>query len=259
MRLAALLLCAACARAGATYPPGSDEEVQFSLYTPLSSASEIARRMLPGRKLYDVREQSIDLAQEKFALYVPGGPPPPRGWALIVWVPPWNKLTHPDEWRGALDRHRMVFVSARNSGNDTSLYDRRLPLALLGFANVASAMPVDRERVFVGGFSGGSRVAEIAALAYPDVFRGAMLHAGSDTIEDEKFLPPPDLLSLFLRSRLVFVTGESDEAIQRGDEAARMSLRALGATNIATIVARRLGHDPLDAASFTRALDALDR
>lgn len=51
------------------------------------------------------------------------------------------------------------------------------------------------------GFSGGSRVAEIAALAYPDVFRGAILNAGADPIDGQDGIdkPPADLLRAFQR------------------------------------------------------------
>ena len=52
------------------------------------------------------------------------------------------------------------------------ILERRLPLALLGYWNARSRYPIDPDRVYVGGLSGGSRVAQIAALAYPDVFRG---------------------------------------------------------------------------------------
>ena len=79
--------------------------------------------------------------------------------------------------------------------------------------NVRGLYPIDLARVYVGGLSGGSRVAEIAALAFPDVFRGVLLNAGSDPIGGEQgiYLPPPDLFRKFQTTRIVYVTGGEDE------------------------------------------------
>ena len=65
--------------------------------------------------------------------------------------------------------------------------------------------PIDPKRVYVGGLSGGSRAAEMTALAYPDVFRGALLNAGSDPIGGEAgiYLPPAELFRRFQETKLV--------------------------------------------------------
>ncbi|HTE54825.1 MAG TPA: hypothetical protein VK698_28420 [Kofleriaceae bacterium] len=85
-----------------------------------------------------------------------------------------------------LDRHRLVFVSARSSRNDAHVLYRRLPLALLAYESVRARFPIDDERVYVIVFSGDSRVAEVAALAHPDVFRGAILHSAPTPSTDRK-------------------------------------------------------------------------
>jgi hypothetical protein len=83
-------------------------DVSFTEYPPLSSNSELIRRLmspfaaveiqrvlaLSGRRL---SEQSIDLAQEKFMMYVPSGKPP-HGYALLVFVPPWQDQRLPRGW-----------------------------------------------------------------------------------------------------------------------------------------------------------------
>jgi poly(3-hydroxybutyrate) depolymerase len=60
--------------------------------------------------------------------------------------------------------------------------ERRIPLALLAAHNVMQRYPVDKERLYIGGMSGGSRVALRIALAFPDVFHALLLHSGSDRI-----------------------------------------------------------------------------
>lgn len=270
MRRLALLLLLACARQA--IPQSQTRDVVFSRYSPLSREAEIGRRTLTpityalgkvaiassGKEL---REQPIDIAAERFALYVPSGAPPKKGHALLVFVSPLHEPIRPVLWRSALDEHEMIFVSAADSGNDRSVLDRRLPLALLAYENVKEQYPVDPERVYVGGFSGGSRVAEIAALAFPDVFRGALLEAGSEPIDGEAgmYKPPVDLFRLFQRSRLVYVTGEKDDLNLMDDQVSRTSMKSNCVFDVEVVFAHRLGHEILDAPNFGRALDSLEK
>jgi len=269
----ALLMLGGCAQqAGVPLRPAKQEDLIFTRYSPLSRAEEVARRTLTpltfsrGRQaLTDkgeaLQEQSIDLSKEKFAVYVPSGPAPKNGYGLLVFIPPWPEPTRPNFWRAPLDRHALIFVAAENSGNEVSILDRRLPLALLAYENVRAQHPIDPARVYVGGLSGGSKAALVTALAYPDVFRGALLNAGSEPIGGEEgiYLPPSDLFRKFQQSRLVYITGESDEVGQREETVSRKSMREWCVFNIELKRARRLGHQLLDEASLDSALDALDR
>ena len=272
-RAAILLLSIACVREAAPLPPGELlDEMVFTRDSPLSRNAEIARRTLSPltlRRGQDalaahrqvLLDQPIDPSRERFALYLPAGAPPKDGYGLLVFVSPLAEPMRPQLWRPPLDRHRLIFVSAANSGNDAKVLDRRLPLALLAVENVRARYPVDPRRVYVGGLSGGSRVAEIAALAYPDVFRAALLDAGSEPIGGEAglTLPPADLFRQFQQTKLLYVTGERDELNLHDDEVSRASMRAWCVLGVAVQVPRRLGHEPLDPASLERALTALDQ
>ncbi len=272
--LVSLLAWAAAAcvpRAAPLLPPATQRDFVFDRYTPLSSNAEMARRTLPPltvRRMLEferqgnvLRQQAVDLTREKFAVYVPAGPVPKDGYGLLVFIAPWSEATRPQLWRAPLDQHRMILVSAANSGNDVKVLDRRLPLALLAWENVRARYPIDPKRVYVGGLSGGSRAAEVAVLAYPDVFRGALLNAGSDPIGGERgiYLPPADLFRRFQGARLVFVTGERDELNLRDDEWTRSSLHDFCAWNVEVHIVPKLGHEPLDPRSFERALAALEQ
>jgi pimeloyl-ACP methyl ester carboxylesterase len=194
-------------------------------------------------------------------VYVPAGSPPPGGYGLLVLVWPGSEPPRLRRWRPALDRHRLVVVCARRSGNESALLPRRLPLAVLAAENARARLPIDPGRVYVGGFSGGARVALVAALAYPDVFRGALLNAGSEPIDGEHgiYVPPADLFRRFQRTRLVYATGAQDEDALQSDDASRASMRERCVLDVDVMLAPRLGHEPLDAVSLDRALDALDR
>jgi pimeloyl-ACP methyl ester carboxylesterase/predicted small lipoprotein YifL len=269
-----LLSLGGCAqRSPAPFPPATQlQDVSFTHYSPLSRNEEIARRTLTpltfrhGQRILDARgqafaEQPIDLTKERFAVYVPAGAPPESGYGLLVFVAPWKQATQPRRWRPAVDRHHLILVSAANSGNEGKILERRLPLALLAYENVRARYPIDPKRVYVGGLSGGSRVAQMAALAYPDVFRGVLLNAGSEPIDGERgiYLPPADLFRRFQESRIVYVTGAEDTGNLEDDQVSQASLKEWCVFNVEVQIAQRLGHEALDPSSLDRALDALDQ
>jgi pimeloyl-ACP methyl ester carboxylesterase len=270
-RIAILVaLCGSCvalsislARAGTT------SELTFTEYTILSSNFEMARRLLSpltasqlpqllARSGSRLREQPVDLAQESFVLYVPSGPPP-RGYALIVFIPPWSAAKVPDGWAPVLDQYGAIFVSAAQSGNATTALGRREPLALLAEQNVVKRYPVDPQRVIIAGFSGGSRIALRLALGYADVFHGAILNASTDTIGDAAMsLPPRDIFLQFQNStHLVYVTGDRDIVNHSFDAASRTSLRDRCVFNVDDQAEHAIGHEVMTPAALAKALDAL--
>jgi len=245
------------------------EEVTFTEVSPLSRNEELMRRMLPraeaaalaeglARQGKRLAEQPLDPAQELFVLHVPPAEPQ-GGYALLVFVPPWQQARIPRGWEEVLDRLGVIFVSAARSGNDEITLARREPLALIAAANVMARHHVDPARIFIAGFSGGSRVAERLALGYPDLFRGALLDAGSDRVgEGDLPLPPDDLLRRFQQdSRLVFVTGENDSINRRLDADTMRSLDEIGMSHYVSQTVPWLGHVPLPASAFEMALKVL--
>lgn len=253
---------------GQTAGAPGPREVVFSAYTPLAGNAELARRMLTP--LADVELQRrlaaagaslsgrpVDLAAEKFALEVPPGSPA-AGYGLLVFVSPWDDARLPEGWRDGLDRAGMIFVSAARSGNDAA-DGRREALALLAAYNVMQRFKVDPARVFVGGFSGGSRIALRLALGYPDLFRGALLNAGSDPIgSGEPALPPRELFLRFQESsRLVYVTGERDTLHLSMDAASLESMRRWCVFSVVQRITPWTTHEAASGAALARALEAL--
>jgi hypothetical protein len=264
----AIMPLPARAQEAADSSAGLQRNVIFSDYSPLSGSVELAHRTLSplanveiarATKNAALRPQPIDLAEERFSVYVPAQRPS-RGYALMVFIPPWQDAHLPPGWAAVLGQHGMIFVSAAKSGNEEKVLDRRIPLALLGAYNVMRRYPIDPDRVYVGGFSGGSRVALRTALAYPDLFRGALLNAGSDPIGDgEELLPPDDLFAKFQNSRLVYVTGSQDNWNIQHDLASRDSMKAWCVFGTAIETMYRVGHESAVPYSVDRAIIALDQ
>jgi pimeloyl-ACP methyl ester carboxylesterase len=160
-----------------------------------------------------------------------------------------------------LNRRGVIFVSAANSGNETNILDRREPLALLAAHNVMQRFRVDPERIYIGGFSGGSRVAMRLALGYPDLFRGAFLNAGSDPIGDAQVpLPPPELFSRFQEmTRIVYISGQNDAANADKDAASTRSMLEWCVFDWYAERSPWTGHEVAGPTVLGRALDMLDK
>lgn len=248
-----------------------DHDVVFTDYTPLSSNAELARRLLTpltaaqlpalvAKSGKALPEQPIDLTREKFVVYVPATKPA-NGYGLLVFVPPWDIAAMPTAWADVLDQYGVIYVSVANSGNDANPIARREPLALLAEANIVKRYPIDPSRIYIGGFSGGSRIAMRLALGYPDVFHGAFLNSGSDPIGDAIVpLPPRDLFLRFQEnSRLAYVTGEDDTTVQQADHVSRHAMNNWCVFNVENRDMRKTGHDPADPASLSWAFDLLDK
>ena len=277
--LRAALLLAGAPAAGAPAQDGSASDPgapvpgfaqqRFDAYTPLASNLELARRLtrpLENASLAArmtalharLSDQAIDLTRERFGMFVPATKPA-AGYGLIVFIPPWDNDAPPEDWISTLGRAGFVFVSAAQSGNDQSPVGRRIPLAILAAYNALQRLPIDPARVFITGFSGGARTALRRAVAYPDLFRGALLDAGSDPIGGaDAALPPRDLFERFrTRSVLVYATGAMDQTHLDQEAASLGAMRRWCVANTVSQHIDGLNHDPLPASALASALRAL--
>jgi len=277
LAVAALTLdqTASPAAAPTPQPRGIAREVVFSHYSPLFSNAKIVRRLLSPLAQESVREilarthktlspYPIDLAKERFLVYVPSAPPPPSGYALLVFVPPWEQASLPFGWSLQLDRYGVIFVTAARTGNAQAVLSRRVPLALAAEANIVRDYPVDRNRIYTGGFSGGARVALRIALGFPDIFHGALLNAGADPLGVADPWGGPDTVpsrDLFLRfqawSRLIYVSGELDTANLTSDADSVQSMRERCVFDVETHETPDADHELMSPQAFGRALDRL--
>jgi pimeloyl-ACP methyl ester carboxylesterase len=272
IRLTLFAAAASSAFAQAPLTPGRlTSQVTFEQPSPFTRNSVLISRLLTPRQrerelsALAARAQTLaayplDLGAERFSVYVPKQQPA-AGYGLLVFIPPWEDARLPLGWSSVLDRTGLIFVTAERSGNSESIPGRRIPLALTAAYALMSRFPVDPNRAFIGGFSGGSRVALRLALAFPDVFAGAVLNSGSDPVGSSYDpLPSADLMVLLqTRTRFVFITGERDEVNLSQDAHARASLSTWCINRTRAILLSHVGHDVMDGNALAEALGALER
>ena len=271
LSLAVVCICV-CVSNGSIAATSLSRNVVLDELSPLASASELTARLLTPitqdrivrfRQAvgFSFEDQTIEAGKEPFELFVPE-PGPDGKYGLMVFIWPADDIQVPgDWWKVFRDRH-MIYVASRRSGNAENIFNRRVPLALHGYEYVRSKYNVDPERIYIGGFSGGSRTAQRVAMAYPDVFRGVFMVGGSDALGGESgFTLPSEPLSRLLqnRTRFVFSTGGEDLPNRAKDARTRKNLEALCMQGVRLVPQNGVEHWVPNGRGFIRVLNELER
>jgi predicted esterase len=173
----------------------------FTERHPLSSLAEMTHRH-PRLKPSD-----YELAQESFVVSVPASYKPEIPYGLLVFINSFDNGECPDNFKGLLEKRRLIWVAANKSGNER-LTPARMGLALDAVHNMTKLYAIDPERIYVSGISGGGRVCSFLAPAYPDVFRGAIYLIGCNSLAAK---PPPEFQERMKSvNGYVFLTGDND-------------------------------------------------
>src|SRR4030042_1936453 len=135
-------------------------------------------RVEPG----PIKGHHYDIAHESFEMYVPDCYDSNAPFGLIVWISAGASggIKHYQGSKELMDKHKLIWVGANNTGNETDTYKRRIPLALDAAYNVQKLYNIDPNRVYVAGLSGGGRVASRTAFHHSDVYAGGIFIIGAD-------------------------------------------------------------------------------
>jgi predicted esterase len=265
--LCSLLVCSfGCLLAclGAENPnasPQEDQDRQFTNSAPYASATAITRHFGFAVPLPD-----YDLKAEKFRLNVPEEYSTNAPWGLLVWISPENEAHVPKDLK--LAAHRLLMVSAYKSGNDRHPLDR-FRLALDATCNMCRTYRIDRRRIFIGGFSGGARIASMLGVAYGDVFTGTLCVCGVNfyralrSPEGEEYpatySPDPGAWAQAKQvGRFVLITGETDPNRRSTKCLAESGFKRDGFKNVRYLEVPGMGHATPGLEVFKTALDFLD-
>ena len=191
---------------------------------------------LSPREIIDARAEAYSSTVDPddritWDVYAPAPRDRPPG--LFVYISPVPTGAAPEDWRRVLEDSNLVWIGARQAGNEI-LTNKRFMFAVLAVEAIKTEIAIDVDRVYVGGFSGGGRVASMVASELPGVFKGAMYFAGVN------WVPPRDAdwLQLMRSNWFVFVTGRHD--FNRGDT--RRAYREYRDADIEQILLLDLGY-----------------
>jgi hypothetical protein len=238
--------------------------LQFIQAAPYSDATNITKHF--G---YTVPLPEYAITNESFQVRVPEVLSTNESWGLLVWISPNDDPTIPLEWDRELATHRLLFVSALRCGNSRHPLDR-FRLALDATCNMSRRYKLDRQRIYIGGFSGGARIASMLGVAYGDVFTGTLCVCGVNFYTDvaatdgkyypATYTPNPGVLLMGKRNgRFVLLTGEHDENRDNTERIATKGFKREGFRNVLCLDIPGLSHDLPSASALATALDYLAR
>jgi pimeloyl-ACP methyl ester carboxylesterase len=171
---------------------------------------------------------------------------------VLVFVKPTNNGELPANWAAVLDQKNLIWIAADDFGNELPRAQRVLA-AMTALRLIESTQSIDSHRVYVGGMSGGGRVASAIITRFPQRFRGALYIVGADpwTSAEQSLLPR------IAANRYVFVTGPGDFN-QREMKRLFARYQAAGVTHALLMDLPAFGHEYPNAEQFGKAVDFLD-
>ena len=212
---------------------------------------------------------AYDVKIEKFRLVVPKTYTPAAKWGLFVYINADDSAGLPAGYEAALEKRKLLAVSAYKSGNGRNIFDR-FRLALDANVNLRKRFNIDPARVYVSGFSGGGRVASMLAVAYADVFSGAIPLCGANFYTDipsepgkswsRNFIPVDEALKIAKeKGRYVLVTGEKDMNLKNTRAVYEQGFKKEGFKRATVLEVPGLGHAPPPSDWLEKGLDFLDK
>jgi hypothetical protein len=216
----------------------------------------------------------LDPSVERFFVHVPAGYSETFRYGLVVFLDADDRVdAMPGGWTDILDARNFLFVAPENAGNN-QYSQRRLGLGVLAALEILKHYQIDANRVYISGFSGGSRIAGLLGFFQPDVFRGTIQNCGADFYQPVPqvhatsqldtagrpygFFPAtPDEVRGAKRVRFVIITGSEDfrrgnilDVFNGGFAKAGFQAKLFDVPG--------MSHDTADASTLNAALDFLE-
>ena len=174
----------------------------------------------------------------------------PQG--LLVYISPQDSGGIYEMWKPLLIEKNLIWISADKGGNDFTA-QRRVLQALLAVQLAAKNYKLDKQRIYVTGFSGGGRVTSMIAPLYPEAFTGSIFMGGANYWGSRL----PEKFSLMRNKSYVFINGENDFNLKESKKVSEKFKQA-GLSNVEFFEVPGLGHMPPDTKWLGAAIDYLD-
>ena len=195
--------------------PGQRSRLTFQEGTPMAGPDQLKMRLRSAET-----PAVLNLSQESYEVIVPRSYKKEEPHGLFIWISPNDQCALPADWEKVLADRKLIFIGALKSGNNREVFGR-MQLAITANDQMRQLYSIDPARVYVSGHSGGSRVASMLAVAYADMFSGAVCFMGVNfffptqgkdgTMFEARYIPHPEIATLAQNeSRIVLVTGDKD-------------------------------------------------
>jgi predicted esterase len=247
-----LLILATCLvlKAAPADRAGHQPEVKVSAATRIDwvfalsnqSPAEPPADWLPG---YDSTAQTYEL-------YVPKSLKKGDSPGLILFISPGDRSTGLESLRKVCDEQKLIFASPHGAGNNTDSR-KRIRIVLDVLDDLRREYRVDPDRTYIGGFSGGGRMACAIGFSLPEYFGGVIPVCAAGDLREESWLRQ----RVIDRLSVAHLTGETD--FNRGEvERFRGAMLANVGVRSKVWVAPKMGHAIPATSVFEEAIVWLD-
>lgn len=185
-------------------------------------------------------------------VYVPGNYDPGNPAGVLVFINSRNSGKIEPEWKEVMENSNLIWIGANESGNEVEV-PQRVAYALLAPRLIINSYAVDPERIYLSGFSGGSRVASMVATEYNRLFKGAIYNSGANFWGDAALSRYQEMNP----NHYIFITGTEDFNLEDTREVHAAYLQA-GIKNSKLMVVPAMAHKRPAAADLEMAIHYLD-
>ncbi|HWG44083.1 MAG TPA: hypothetical protein VN688_15000 [Gemmataceae bacterium] len=186
----------------AASPPGYHAKIVVGAPTRIDWTFALANRSLttpPADWL-----GKYDSKQQAYELYVPRREAKKR-LPVILFISPGNEPTEWKRFEKVCKQRGILFAAPRGAGNDCPS-KKRVRIVLDVLDDLRRNYPLDPDRTYLAGFSGGGRIACAIAFALPEYFGGVMPICASGDLRKESWLRQRAIDRL----HVALLTGEKD-------------------------------------------------
>lgn len=170
---------------------------------------------------------------------------------ILVYISPSPSGFIPEEWKPLLAEKKLMWISADRAGNNVEA-QRRVLQALFAVHLASQYHHVNKNRIYIAGFSGGGRVASMMAPLYPALFRGGVFMGGANELSFTK-----KEFESMKSNRYTFINGDADFNLAESKRVFK-KLKSSGIEQVAFFEVPHLAHQPPPAATLASAVDFLD-
>jgi pimeloyl-ACP methyl ester carboxylesterase len=231
--------------------PGLNSKLPVTKETRIDWTFAVANQSVtnpPAKWLGD-----YDSTKTTFDLFVPAVKDSKQPLGLVLYVPADNGAGGFSPLIEACKGLGFACAAVRDAGNNVMPQQRRYRMVLDVLDEVRSLLPVDADRTYIAGFSGGGRVASRIANGLPELFGGLLAIGASEELREEPYLRQ----RCIDRLSVAIVVGEKDFNRGEGERFKGPILKELGVRTQVTVVPGQ-GHGVPDAKTLTGVLKWLD-
>lgn len=198
--------------------------------------------------------QGYDSTKQRFEVFVPPKPKDrKRGYPVVLFVSAGDSPAGWSQLGSVCKQQGILFASPYDAGNNTPM-PRRVRIILDVLDEIRREYPIDPDRTYLAGFSGGGRVACAIGFALPELFGGVMPICAGGEMRQESWLRHRAIDRLSLG----FVTGTGDFNLGEVSRFCGPMLDEIGIRTKVTVVPN-LGHGIPDAKALGSVIEWLDQ